>query len=217
MKKIRYSFIFILSILFSPVAFPQDFEGRISYRINYGDLPEEMKAYESMLPREMNYLVKGDKSKMTQPSAMGGETIVIADQGSNKTTVLINSMGYKVAVSSDMGEKEGKAPDIQYVDGSKNIAGYDCKKAILTDENGIKTTLWYTEEIPALDINLGLEGINGLPLEFESEQNGINAKIVANSVTEESVADSEFVIPEGYEEMNQEEFQEMMKSQAGGM
>src|SRR5690606_1684055 len=99
----------------------------------------------------------------------------------------------------------------------KEIAGYECKKAILTDGNGIKTTLWYTEEIAALDMNLGLEGINGLPLEFESEQNGINAKIVANLISEEGIDDSEFEIPEGYKQMSKEEFQQMMQSQGGGM
>src|SRR5690606_11246258 len=128
MKNFNSSLILILGVIFSLSSFAQDFEGKISYNISYGDLPEEMKAYESMLPKEMNFLVKGDKSKMTQPSAMGSETVVIADQGNNKTTVLINSMGFKVAVKSDLDENERPTPNIEYVDGSKSIAGFDCKK-----------------------------------------------------------------------------------------
>lgn len=212
----KFASLLFLALSFSFSAFAQDFEGKIKYGISYGDLPEEMKAYESMLPTEMNFLVKGNKSKMTQPSAMGGETIVITDNTANKSTVLVNAMGLKVAVNSDLGEAQNQKPKVEYVSGSKKVAGFNCKKAILTDDNGIKTTLWYTQEIPALNINLGLKGIDGLPLEFESEQNGINAKIVAKSVTEVKINDSEFAIPDGYKEMNTEEFQQLMQNQQGG-
>lgn len=206
----------ILLFIFSFTILAQEFEGNITYSISYADLPEEMQAYESMLPKEMNFLVKNDKSKMTQAAAMGGETVVITDQSNKKTTVLVNTMGFKVAVSKNLAEEQSE-PEIKYVDENKTIAGYPCKKAILTDENGIKTTLWYTEEIPALGVNLGLKGIKGLPMEFETTQNGINAKIVATSISEEKVDDSEFEIPEGYKEMSEEEFQKMMQSQGGGM
>ena len=217
MKIIKTAIALSFLLIFHLSASAQDFEGKIAYSISYGDLPEEMKAYESMLPKEMNFSVKGDKSKMTQPSAMGSETIVITDNSANKSTVLIDAMGNKIAVSTDLDERFSNKPKVEYVAGTKKIAGYDCKKAILTDENGIKTTLWYTPDVPALDINLGLSEIDGLPLEFESEQNGINAKIVAKSVSEEKINDSEFVIPAGYKEMSAEEFQQLMKSQGGGM
>lgn len=211
MKNKKYFLTAFLSFILAFASQGQDFEGKINFNISYENLTEEMKAYESMLPKEMNFVVKNDKSKMTQPNAMG-ETIVIIDQSTKKTTVLVDMMGKKIALVKQMPENTGNDDqEISYMEGTKEIAGYTTKKAIISDSLGNKSTIWYTEEIPSLDLNIGMAKLKGFPLEYEIDQNGLNSRITAVKVSKEEIADAEFEIPAGYKEMNQEEFQQMMQ------
>ena len=83
--------------------------------------------------------------------------------------------------------------------------------------------IWFTEEISnhmntSNENGYQFQGIKGMPLEYEIKaQNGMSMKMTATSVSKETVADSKFVIPDGYKETTVEEMQkDMMQKMQGG-
>jgi len=210
----------ILTLILSLTTLPfiaQDFSGKITFEIDY-DLPEAMEPQRSMLPTEMITHIGKQHSKVIQ-NTMLGEQITIINFKTKITTSLINLMGQKIAI--EMGDifessENSNKPTIEYIDDSKTIAGYECKKAIYTittttddiDEK-IATEIYYSPEIPAQS-NHQFKDLKGLPLEYSVTTQGMTMKIKAISVTKEKYTKKVFEIPSDYEKMTMEEFQKMM-------
>jgi len=213
MKKKLLS-ILAVTALFVSSAIAQ-FEGKIVYGLDY-ELPPAMESRKSMLPSEMIMLVSKEKTKFIQKTMMG-EQIVITNIKSNETTLLMDMMGKKMAISVPAPTEEElqkeKLPVFKYDDKTKKIAGYKCKHAIMIveDENGDENEydVYYTEEIPA-SANTKLKGLKGFPLEYTVVSNGMVIIATAKEVKKEKFPKSEFVIPEGFEKMTLEEFQKSM-------
>lgn len=197
----------------------QDFEGLIIFTISYENLPPEMQGQEAMLPSEYKVHVKNKKSRVESGSAMG-TTVIISDMGAKTSTVLMDMMGQKMKVSlnaDDLDEANSEnTTQIEYVDGSKTIAGYKCKKANIKtegDDPDDVAVFYYTEEIAPINLQ-GLEGMNlkGMPLEYSVSSQGITMVMTASTIEKKSVADSMFEIPEGYTEMP-ENMRQALKNQ----
>lgn len=205
---------FLIITAFSIQSFGQkNFEGTVTFKITYGELPPEMAGYESMLPSESITKIKNGNSKTTQTTAMG-TNITISDKTGN-VTILMNMMGQKFAIKESV-DKEKDAttiPIITYVDETKEIAGYTCKKAELkfADADEIMV-VYYTEEIVATTSNsqLSVDGLKGFMMEYSINNQGIEMIISASTVTKEKISDAEFTIPADYEVITKEDFQKMM-------
>ena len=207
---------FLLIILFicNNTLFAQsNFEGKIVYTISYTDLPEEMKGYESMLPKDMTITMKGNKSRVEQ-SQMMGKNIIVSDMD-NKNGFIEMDMGgqkFRVNISTEefKQEEESIPSNAEYLEGSKMILGYDCKKAIIKDESGNTVmTVFYTDKI----INKAQKefvGLNGFPLEYNMTQQKMSIKMSASEITEQTVPDETFNKSEGYKDISQEDLQKMM-------
>jgi hypothetical protein len=138
-------------------------------------------------------------------------------------------MGNKIAVKQtkeEMEKEEAKQkdkpadPKIEYVNETKMIAGYECKKAIVTtvgkDKKEEKTEMWYCDkfENPNKD-GKGrgqsiMKGLKGVPFEYSGGQGGMKFKMVAKEVSVEPVPDSKFELStEGYKMMTMEELKAM--------
>lgn len=217
MKKIILTTLFMSILLFQTMA-QKTFEGTVKFAITYGDLPPEMAGYEAMLPKELTTKIKNGNSKTEQSTAMG-TNITIADKDGN-ATILMNMMGQKVAIKESAKDKkqENNKPIITYIDETKEIAGYKCKKAELkfadTDEVMV---VYYTEDISTLATNpqIGVNGLKGFMMEYSLENQGIEMTISASTVTKEKISDAEFIVPSDYEVMTKEEFQKMMSGGVG--
>lgn len=192
------------------------FEGVITYNIEYNDLPEEMKGFETMLPQETVMKIKGENTRTEQNTGMGS-TVSIFSGDLGSTTTLMNMMGQKVAIKG--GEKEAAEKqeelNIVYHDESKDIAGYKCKKATITIQ-GEPIVIYYTEEINTKQVSSQYKGLKGFPMEYEVNNQGINMTMVVKEVKKEKISDSEFSIPDDYQLMTVEEFQKQMSGQMGG-
>lgn len=178
-----------------------------------------------------------------------GRTTTIRDNANKKTTTLMEIMGKKTGFYStdeeqeqmrkqmdslmqtkrqhEAGEQSNNIKvainsDIVYMDESKKIAGFICKKAlIITTKNNGKDTLqvWYNPEIKLQGLvttggtsglggfmrnnnsNNSLAKINGFVMEYETKLNkGKVMKVeVTKLETEKQVTDKEFEIPKDYE------------------
>ncbi len=195
----------------------QSFEGKMTMKIEYEEVPEEYESYMSMFPKESQLYVKGKKTRIEQ-NTMGGTNITIMDSESGKGFMVMNAMGQKAAYELDSGvEKKdtSKLPTVTYKEETKEIAGYKCKKAELKyageDE---PMTIWYTEEITGVynPQYTGI-GINGSVLEYTVAANGMVMTMTVSEIKKEKVSDDKFKVPEGYEV---KPYSELMKLGQGG-
>ena len=207
--------VLLLSILIAGNTFAQDFEGTVTYSITYKQLPPEMQGMEQMLPKSQKILVKGDKTRFEQVT-QASSTIVISDMDAGTSTILIEAMGqkFKLAMSKEEVDKtveDQGIPVIKYLDDSKEIAGYTCKKAEVTMEGMDEAAIfYYTEEIAPIRMR-GMESLNlkGMPMEYHMSTSGMNMIVSVTEMQKEALSDDVFAIPEGYTEMT-DQMKQMM-------
>ncbi|MCH2042575.1 MAG: DUF4412 domain-containing protein [Saprospiraceae bacterium] len=101
----------------------------------------------------------------------------------------------------------------------KRIAGYSCHKNEITS-GGTSIVVYTSPKLKIGDANqlkelLGANGIEGFPLGFEMEVEGIKVFMKATEVSKKSVDSSQFEIPSGYKEISLEEFKEQLGDQLG--
>lgn len=194
-------------------------EGTIVFDMDIQSDAEDMMS--SMMPKEMVIRIKGTKSRTELEMGMMGSTIVLTDNKDNSTVTLMDIMGRKFAMKIDektAEEQRNKLPQytIQETTETKDIAGYKCKKATLTDKNTKEVvTLYYTEQIPYIGNNMNnqFKGIKGFPMEYATNMNGVSMKIKVRSVTGENISDDLFTVSKEYKYVTQ---QELMNEFMGG-
>jgi len=217
MKNLVLAFVAVAIAL--PAFAQKKFEGTITFGLEYQDLPAEMAAMEAMLPDEMTTQIKGDKTRLEQSLGMGMSQVTITDLKKGSGTLLMNMMGKKMDVEmskDDLKEmdkkKSDKKPEVKYLDGTKEIASYKCKKAMVVVQGAGEMEIYYTEDLPA-GANKQFEGLKGFPLEYTIDSGQFKMKMTAKSVKKETLGADLFAIPDGYDKLTFEEF----KAQMGGM
>lgn len=203
-------FIAFIIVGFSSIA--QDFEGTITYGMTYENLSPQVKPQAGMLPKSAKLEIKGEFSKTTTPSAMGGEIVIIQNITTENTLQLMNMMGMKIATPISAEEKkklQGEAKnEIEYTDETKEILGYSCKKAIVTDKDGIETEVYYTEELGIKVLN-AIEGIKGFPLMTVINRDEFTMTQTVTEIKKGKVKKIKMDIPSDYEVKTIEELKAM--------
>lgn len=198
----------------------KDFNGIIVYNIFYGEseMDPQMMA---MMPKTMKMKIKGEKSRTEISMGMG--TTIVVFNGEDKTGfTLMDIMGQKYAMSMTADElakeiETGPEVDIEVTDETKEIAGYNCKKALVTmkdkgSDDDVELIVFFTDELGSGMLNYNnsmFKDIEGVMLEYSIQENDMDMTFTAISVTKKKVADDEFVIPEGYNVMTMSEFENM--------
>ena len=230
--------LFLLGLVFvfmsSNLAISQN-DITIKFSIKTEGLPAEMAAYGE---QDLITQMKGDKLK-TEISSMMFSNITYVD--GQKITSLSDAMGNKSGYTSTKEEIESfdknetaEKPTIVYTDETKMIAGYECKKAIVTsvgkDKKETVTTVWITDKIVNRHKYLNkasrrgmadLSELKGYPLAMEMPMNfqGSEAKVVMTTieVSTDTLDDSVFVPnTEGYKMMSYQEMREKQKMMQQG-
>src|SRR6478735_1868662 len=136
-----------------------------------------MKKMEAMFPKSISVYFKNEFSRFEMHSAMGN-TISIGNSIKKDIIVMTDMMGQKIAVKQTEADlkkkeeemkKEGVYPTFTVTQSkeTKMIAGYLCKKAIISyTVNGEteKLNCYYTEALPQMtggDNNPAFKQING--------------------------------------------------------
>jgi len=211
--KINYLFATLFLFMSFTLFAQKPFEGKIVYKIDYPALPDEMKGMEGMLPKETIVYTKGTKSRTETASLMGNQ-VVISDAKKDYGVVLMDMIGQKMAIEPTAEEmKDAKDRNdkmtVKYLNETKTVAGIKCKKAIISaaDEE-FPLEVYYTEEYSNYNAN-DMKQLKGMPLEYSIKANGLEMRMVAQSVTAEKVADSQFEIPADYQKMTSKELEQM--------
>lgn len=216
----------LLLIAFSNIVmFAQktSFEGIVKYDVtfdNAANIPAEAAAM--LKGSEIVIYIKGDKQR-ADANMMLQKTTSITDNKNKTVITLMDVMGqkYLIQMSEDEVKKElanGPETEIKPLEGTKMIAGYTCKKAQVTiKKNGayeMNSTVYYTEEIPSSKLKPVYKGLNGCPLEYSVNANGINMKFTAKSISKESISDGTFEpVCEGYTKIKAEDLQKQLMQQ----
>lgn len=103
----------------------------------------------------------------------------------------------------------------EYVDETKDILGYKAKKLVVHsyDEEGVDNPVecWYTEEIgPAYNLIIG--NVKGTPLIYaQNGKDGRQITYTAIEIVKGKVKEAELLLPAGYKDVTDEEFETFMK------
>ena len=214
MKKIMT----IVAVLAATFTYAQK-EGSIFFTMTFEGLPAEQAAMMGDMETKVYFK---DKKSYSETNSMMFSSKTLSDE--NGMVMLQDQMGNKICIKKTKAELEkeeaankGKEPKIEYTTEKKTIAGYECKKAIVTikteKDGDQKSDVWYCEKIPYVSSGKGgspYKGIKGMPLEFSFSQGPMKIKMVAKEVSLGAVPDSKFVLStEGYKELTPEDIKNM--------
>ncbi len=197
-------------------------EGHVKYDIEMSSDNPEMQMQLAMMQGSKFELYFKDnltRSEMSMGSLMKISTITNTE--AENSLMLMSGMMGNIAVvitPEDVQSAEVEAPEMEvvFVDETKEIQGYTCRKAVVTDEDGSESIFWYTEEI-----NLNKKGqsylnseVPGFPLEFEINKGDLKMTMLSTEFSkklDKKMAKELFdtTIPEGYKEMNMDELGNM--------
>jgi GLPGLI family protein len=218
MKKLFSTLAFISLSVVSLTA--QNNEGFVLYDMKIEGLPPDQAAMAGDMENKVTF--KNGKVLTEMTSMMFTNQTVIDENG---MLMLMEQMGNKIAIKQTKDEMEKDAtkqkdkqadPKIEYINETKTIAGYECKKAIITivgkDKKEQKMDVWYSEKF-ANPNKEGkgkgqgfMKGLKGMPFEYSGDQGGIKFKMIAKEVSIDPVADSKFNLStDGYKLMTMEE------------
>jgi len=187
-------FLTAMMAFLAVAVFSQITTGKVSYDVYLSSDNPQMSAYiEQMESSLMEIFFDGGKTRNDFFMGEMSTTHTISIQGEDTTLVLMDNMYLgKVALKvteneeDESGEYSFKVKSVELIDGeTKEVAGYQCKKAVVTYDNDFSTEVWYTEEIkPEHRVGQYLfEEIPGMPLEMTGKNFGMDMKIVAYEVS----------------------------------
>jgi GLPGLI family protein len=219
MKNIFLSFALLFFTTISVNA--QLKEGHLKYKIDFSTSNAEMEPALAMMQGstlELYFKDADTRTEMKMGAIMTLSTITNAK--TEDYLVLMSGMMGNKAVKSTLTELEETNPEkpefeVVFMDETKTIEGYVCKKAVLTNEDGLDAVFWYTEDIIVNKSGQQYlsEEIPGFPLEFEINQGEMKMHLVATLFEKKIGAKSKEIfsmdVPEGYELMTIEQLTSM--------
>ncbi len=225
MKKLLFAFTVLMSsLILGTNAFAgKPFEGMITYKITY-PASKFTESQLAMFPKIVTVMIKGTKSKTEYQTNMGSQ-IEISDYTEKSKVNHINMMRQKYAIKQSAEEiekenaQEPKAT-VEVTNETRVIAGYTCKKAIVTqDDDGVKTTfeVFYSSELGSKMANFDnplYKDIDGALLEFSMKTPQISMKFTATSIEKKGISNKEFEVPADYTITTKEELRNKF---GGGM
>ena len=201
------------------------FVGSLTYAIEVEG--ENIGAAEkAQMPTSITIHSNGSKTRAEVISPMYS-IINIIDNKDGSGTMLFDAemLGIKYAISTTKEDlKEAKKelgdatkdPEVKYIDETKVIAGYKCKKVeVVIDDNGNVMEAFYTEDIELSEeatenIGIVMKGVKGTLLEFSTTAENMTMKYICKEIKVGKPKLSLFVIPSDFEKITMKEFRQKM-------
>jgi GLPGLI family protein len=171
------------------------------------------------MPKKLDVKMYG---KMTSVTMSDGPAVVTKiSRPDDSVEIVLIDLGLKKAgiTRKDTSKnKEMFTTTIDYSDDTKVIAGYKCKKAVVTftpkdsvDAEEQTLAVFYSPDFSGVEMNADgpYEGITGLLLEFYQVDPGLTTKFVATDIKKGGVKELDFFFQSDYKEFKSGE--ELMK------
>lgn len=219
MKSIKFLFLLVAIVSLSVVTYAQKtFSGTITYEISYeGEGIDD--ATKAQLPSEFIINVSGNKVRSEQSSAFYSFATIM-DHGNGSMIILFDGMGMKYAAKqtkeeAEKDETQDSGLKINYIDETKTIAGYKCKKAEVTVGEGEEEEtyeVFYTDEIavPEKFNDNTFKGLKGVLMEYAINQGEMTMTMKVKEIKKGKPKAALFTIPDDYEVVSMEEFGSML-------
>jgi hypothetical protein len=213
--------MFSAMVLMMPIANAQKtpFRGTIIFDVTaVGNLPEMTK---TMMPTVMTYKYSTDKQSMALNFAMGDQKTIF-DPATKTVRILMNVIGQKIVINQTAAEldqlrkQEGETIGVKETNDTKTIAGYLCKKTVLTkktkDGKENISNIYFTDAIDVSKFKSfnPFPEINGFPLDFSMKSGAVEFKVVARTITKETIPASEFEVSPDYKLMTVADLQKFL-------
>lgn len=224
MRKIfGIGFIAILAVMVLTSSTPKKkkkskmFRGTITYDISYdGDALTDLQ--KAKLPKTISVKKYDGMSKFDEVMGPAVQTTIINPKA-DKYTILIEVGEKKAAYLAKYSDMHNDSTVqyttvIDYSADTKIIAGFSCKKAIVTftpkegvDDEERMFTVYYSEDLGGVEENEDgfYKGIPGLLLESYQVSPGMAIKYTATLVKKGKVKDLDFLLPSDYKEFTEQE------------
>lgn len=196
----------------------KDFKGVITFEISYAGNIEAAQL--AQLPKTSVTKILGNKTRVDFSQGPASFSQIV-DGDAKTTLMLLDVMGQKFAIKQTKEQieaemKDQQEPVIKYYDDSKEIAGYEVKKAEIISipkesTDTVKVICWYTEEIGSQEMNFTdkFKGLKGFALEYNMNANEITMTYTAKEIKKGGVKDTDFLQPTDFKEITMEELQNM--------
>lgn len=196
-------------------------KGIVTYTISYDGTWDAATLAQQPTETKVMILGKYSKTEMIAPGATV-ENITNGYDSSQIVLLDIPMLGEKYYMQTKKDKileslAENKAPEINYLEETKVIAGYTCNKAEYTteDEYGDKktTVVYYSTAVGGPELNFGgqFNGLKGFPMEYimETEEGKITFAVTSVQVKKVKLKDTDFFIPTDYTELTEEKAKEL--------
>jgi len=228
MKNLIFSLIAMFTVSFTVNA--QITEGTVTLEIVEASSSDPQMGMLGMLKGATTTIHFNEDKSVTAMDMMGGmvKTTNYIDNKANKMDMLMDAMGNKIWVQSDLetAKAQQKQPGIENAEvvhdksDTKEILGYKAHKVTIKIPNteGMVVTGYVTDEIKTdASVIQGTEGLklDGFPLEFTIDNPQMKLVIQAKEVKNE--VDKAMLSPNttGYTKMTMEEFSKSMGGMGG--
>lgn len=197
----------------------KSWKGMITYSISY-DGEDVTPASVANAPKEVKIKIMGDKS--SQEMVLGMATVTMVENPEFDLSMQMIEFGdKKYAIKKKLSEEKADTTEkydvtIDFVNETKMIATYKCKKAVVTftpkdtaDGEEQIFNYFYSEELGNEDTYKDeiFEGIPGLLLEYSIIQGNVIMIFNATEVKKGGVSDADFLVPVDYKVVTEEELE----------
>jgi len=198
-------------------------QGRASYDLVFSSDDPQTSAYVSQMDGStLEIYFYGDKTRSEMYMGEFMTTINVMDKNQDTTLTLLDGMMGKIAMKTtedDMDDEQKLAMSerqVELVEGTKEIMGYTCKKAIITTTDGNESIVWYTPEIVPnyREGQFLIDEIPGLPLEMTSKWGNMSITCVAfefNKKLKKTEKLFDTSVPDGFTLRTSEEMKQMRR------
>ncbi len=210
MKK---TILFLAVILFASLTTKAQLtEGHVKYEMTVSsDNPAMEMAMAMMNGASMEIYFKDESTLVKINMGMAMNMATTTNSKSGDVLIKMGGMMGNKAIKSTISEVGDVQPEdqdvaVEMISETKDIHGFKCKKATLTDKDGRKAIFWFTEEIAVSKAgqNYLSKEIPGFPMEFEMNQKDMKMSMKAILV-EKKVSNAKELfsmeVPAGYQIM----------------
>lgn len=218
--KLNFFFAFFLAALLSSSAFGQK-TTKVVYSMSMASDNPQMESMKSMFEGSKLEVLANDKfcrANVTLGSLTTTSTII--DATTHNAILLMTGMTGNMAMklnADDLKKQDAQQNEfaVTLIDSVKEIAGYNCKKAIMTTDDSMQFDMWYTTDLKIGDLSgtpLEYGKIPGVPLEFSMHKGPLTMKCTATTIDLNATVDSstfDMTIPDGYKLMTLDDLKKM--------
>ena len=204
--KTKLAFLIALLITGSSLLAQKKFsEGTINYDIVINTGTEKPQAADFLDGATSTVYLKGNKSRTEMVSSLGTQATVI--DGSKNTIVVLKEYGdqrYLIELTpADWKDanKRYEGVSFSFLDETKTILGYTCKKAVGKLTDGTTFSVWYAPDLVPenREFQSANKSLPGLAMEYEASMGKLNVTYTVSKISLSPVPASKFDLPKsGY-------------------